>query len=143
MWLMRLTWGILDTVIGVFIFLYFALRYRSQLMIGYVGHTIVVQIPESEKLGWGFSAGLFIFSNSSNIWAKGYLLHHEWGHTCPQLLICGPLHPFIVIIPSVIRFWYRNTHVCRTNYDDIWFEGTATRWGERWFKYGEQHNWWN
>lgn len=42
---------------------------------------------------------------------------------------------FVIAIPSMIRYWYlelkyyrKNIH-CPVGYDDIWFEGQATRWG--------------
>lgn len=41
------------------------------------------------------------------------------------------------MIPSVIRFWYREFKYNRkdlqapTEYGDIWFEGQASRWGEK------------
>ena len=148
MWLVRLTWGILDTIVGVFIFLFFAIRYGKRLKIGIVANTIVTELPHTvTDGGWGLSSGLFIFSNTNSIWNRDYLLFHEWGHSWPQLLVCGPLHPFIVTLPSVIRFWWRDAQMREgkqlPSYDSIWFEGTATRWGTDWFKYGLLKGWWN
>ena len=43
--------------------------------------------------------------------------------------------PFVVCIPSAVRYWYREFKYHRkkltppTKYDDIWFEGQATKWG--------------
>lgn len=43
---------------------------------------------------------------------------------------------FVITIPSAIRYWYRELKYHRkglvppTMYDDIWFEGQATRWGQ-------------
>ncbi len=43
--------------------------------------------------------------------------------------------PFVVGIPSMIRYWYRELKYNRkgkvppTSYDSIWFEGQATRIG--------------
>lgn len=147
MWLLHLTWGVLDSIVGFFIFLFFCFRYGFKLQIGYVAHCIVVEVPHKViDNGWGLSGGIFIFSNTNSIWNRGYLLHHEWGHCIPQTLACGPLHPFIVTIPSVIRFWWRD-HQSRKGvelppYDSVWFEGTATQWGTDWFIAGAQKGWW-
>lgn len=60
---------------------------------------------------------------------------HEYGHSI-QNLWWGPLMPFVICIPSGIRYWYREIRYsiahkpCKTKYDDIWFEGQATRLGE-------------
>lgn len=59
---------------------------------------------------------------------------HEAGHGL-QNIVWGFLFPFVVCIPSAIRYWYRELKYHRkhikpkTEYDDIWFEGQATRWG--------------
>ncbi len=63
-----------------------------------------------------------------------YLCAHESGHGI-QNIIWGPLGIFVIFIPSCIRYWYREIKYNRkglippTGYDDIWFEGQATRWG--------------
>ena len=70
---------------------------------------------------------------------------HECGHGI-QNCIWGPLMPFVVCIPSATRYWYRE-YIWRTNreaykllpdYDAIWFEGQATKWGEK--VYGPVYN---
>ncbi len=146
MWFVRLTWGILDTLIGLVIFLVFLPR---KVRIGYVANTIVMQVKQKPgEGGWGVSGGLFIVSNTDGIWTRDYLLFHEWGHTWPQLLALGPLHPFLVSIPSIIRFYWRD-RMTRAGkgadlptYDSAWFEGTATVWGTKWFIWGAQHKLW-
>lgn len=146
MWFVRLTWGLLDTIIGLFIFLFFCVT--SKPKIGIVANTIIVELPHRpQDPGWGLSSGIFIFSNTNSIWNREYLLFHEWGHSWPQLLLCGPLHPFIVGIPSTIRFWVRSWQIKKGKinlppYDSVWFEGTATVWGTKWFKWGVEHRLW-
>ena len=147
MWLFRLTWGILDTLVGIVIFLFFLIRYNKQLKIGYVAHCFVVELPHKvTDVGWGLSSGLFIFSNTNSIWNRAYLLYHEWGHCIPQTLALGPLHPFLVSIPSVIRFSWREAQARKGKelppYDSVWFEGTATRWGTSWFTKGAAKGYW-
>ena len=49
----------------------------------------------------------------------------------------GIIYPFLIGIPSAIRYWYRELKYYRKNkqpstpYDSIWFEGQATRWGHK------------
>lgn len=61
--------------------------------------------------------------------------NHEFGHAI-QNCVFGPFMIFIVAIPSAIRYWYRRLQHMRgitinTAYDDIWFEGSATRLGTK------------
>lgn len=62
---------------------------------------------------------------------------HEAGHGL-QNIFWGPLMPFVICIPSAIRYWYREI-IYRTNktkflqlppYDSVWFESQATRLGK-------------
>lgn len=63
---------------------------------------------------------------------------HEAGHGI-QNIKYGVLMPFIVCIPSAIRYWYREIrermgHPCTTEYCDIWFEAEANCLGaEHWW----------
>ena len=141
MWFIRLTWGIVDTLVG---FLCFLVLIWLKPEIHMIANTIVVQIPYKQgRSGWGFASGLFIFSNHPRIWVKDSFFQHEFGHSWPQLLLMGPLHPFLVSIPSMIRFWYRNvTKNFLRPYDAAWFEGTATRWGAKWYQYGIKQGLW-
>lgn len=69
--------------------------------------------------------------------------NHEYGHSL-QNAILGPLMPFLVGLPSAARYWYRELRYYRrnkrppTDYDDIWFEGTATKWGNNTIKFWEK-----
>lgn len=64
-------------------------------------------------------------------------ISHELGHGIQNAMF-GVLTPFLVSIPSVIRYHYRN-HLYKkgirpkTAYDDIWFEGQATELGLDYF----------
>lgn len=83
----------------------------------------------------GLEMGCFFFccEQSAN---SDYLRNHECGHGL-QNIIFGPLMPFIVGIPSAVRYWYRHLKYGRhgqqapTEYDAIWFEDMATRWGTK------------
>lgn len=56
---------------------------------------------------------------------------HEFGHSI-QNMIFGPLFPFIVAIPSAIRYWLYTFKKLKSDYNSIWFERTATDWGTKW-----------
>lgn len=72
---------------------------------------------------------------------EGDIRQHESGHGLQNIML-GVLMPFLVSIPSMIRCWYREL-IIRSgkkkysdlpDYDAIWFEGWATRLGEKHFK---------
>ena len=83
--------------------------------------------------GWGgVSLGIFSFVCKE---ASKHTKDHEYGHSL-QNAVYGPLFPFIVAIPSFIRYHYRDAQEKKgikptTGYDDIWFEGQATDWGTK------------
>lgn len=68
------------------------------------------------------------------------LQRHEAGHSLQNILL-GPLMPFLVAIPSAVRYWYREYQVKKKKklrgelppYESIWFEGWATRLGNKYF----------
>lgn len=116
------TWGIITTTIGLIV---------SCIML-LTGHR-----PRKNIYGWyfttkqnlgGFSMGpcAIVCENPSN-----HLLEHEFGHSIQNCFL-GPLFIFYVMIPSVIRFWYRElNNVTEPSYDYAWFEQQATMFGER------------
>jgi hypothetical protein len=70
---------------------------------------------------------------------NSHTMKHEHGHAIQNCWF-GPFMPFIVCIPSAIRYWYRELRYLRngktppTAYDDAWFEGQATRVGTEFIK---------
>lgn len=89
--------------------------------------------------GSGFNMGpiAIVAKNPSN-----YLLKHEFGHSI-QNCFFGPFVFLLVVIPSVTRFWYRE-YLVRVKkyaykdlplYDSIWFEGDATKLGEKYLQH--------
>lgn len=83
--------------------------------------------------GWGGLELGIIFLTSKNPSVR--TRHHEHGHAV-QNCFFGPFMPFIVNIPSAIRYWYRRIREKKglpnkTAYDAIWFEGQATRLGTK------------
>lgn len=73
-----------------------------------------------------------------------YTLNHEFGHSIQNCYL-GLLFPFLVAIPSACRYWHQRyklevekvPYETLSPYDSIWFEGTATSLGN---KYWEELN---
>ena len=84
------------------------------------------------KYWGGLSLGCFLLVNEG---ASKSLLTHEYGHSF-QNIVFGPLFPFLIGIPSALRYWAREIESRRGKadlpaYEAIWFERQATRWGEK------------
>lgn len=81
--------------------------------------------------GWGGVNLGPIFITS--IGASEHTKNHEHGHAL-QNCIWGPLMPFVISIPSAVRYWIRVYQQKQGKklepYDAIWFEGQATKWGD-------------
>ena len=82
--------------------------------------------------GWGgMSWGMFFIVCRG---ADERLLAHELGHGMQNCRF-GPFMPFLVGIPSSLRYWYRRIlkrvsgREPKRPYDAAWFEGQATRVG--------------
>ncbi len=100
-WLVSLTWGGLMTWTGAFIALVMLLsRHAPQKL----GPNVYFEVG----LGWGgMEYGAFFFVSKD---AGEETRLHEAGHGI-QNLVLGPLMPFLVCIPSALRYWMRN---CKT-----------------------------
>ena len=119
------TWGLPFTLFGLIVALILrVLGHRSKKF-------ALVRFFEIGENWGGLELGLFFVCNKRPTFR---IRCHEFGHAI-QNCIFGPLMLFIVCIPSAIRYWYRELHYYRrgkkpeTDYDDIWFEGQATRLG--------------
>lgn len=128
-WLISLTWGCIMTTIGLVVAFFLLITgHRPHLM----GPNVYFEVGN----GWGGfeCGGFFVVAKNSSILTKW----HECGHGL-QNLIWGPLMPFVVSIPSAIRYWYRKylirfkkvKYYDLPDYDSIWFEGQATKWGTK------------
>ena len=68
--------------------------------------------------------------------ASKHTRDHEHGHAVQNALF-GVLMPFIVSIPSAVRYWHfviterRGKGDTLPPYDSAWFEGQATKWGTK------------
>lgn len=125
------TWGILMSLIG-------ALTVGCILLYGLIAkkgyklqkHGWCYYIAIGENWG-GVNLGMFFLIQSreskSTMW-------HEHGHAI-QNCTWGLLFPFVIALPSVFRYWYREVKYYNkglrptTSYDSIWFEGEATELG--------------
>lgn len=56
---------------------------------------------------------------------------HEFGHSIQNMFL-GPLFPFVVAIPSAIRYWLDYFGKLKKDYYAVWFERTASTWGTYW-----------
>lgn len=130
-WLWSLTWGCLMTIPGLLItgFCIIFLKGKPHKN----GFSYIVEIGGN----WG-GLELGCVALCGNYYGKDYydyIRKHEFGHSIQQLIF-GPLQPFLIGIPSAIRYWYDRLdkkHKRSTDwYDSIWFEGTATKWGSAW-----------
>lgn len=119
-YLLQFTYGILMNAIGSIVFI-IVVCFTHNVQRHY--HSIVTI---TEHQFGGLSLGIFTIASSNS----DYILNHELGHSYQNIMF-GPLFPFIVAIPSVIRYWYREIKKPTTSYDSIWFEGQATRIGTK------------
>ena len=132
-WVLSLTWGLPMTLFGAIIALGLLVTGHKPKMFGYFIH-----FSTRTNDGWGMSGGLFIFT-TNDCKDDIQLLSHECGHSSYQQLWFGWLFPFIVGIPSAIRYLYREYLVKSGKkkysdlppYDSIWFEKTATEYGAK------------
>lgn len=127
-WIGQCTWGLLMNIIGFLVALFMQIIGKTPYCIG---HTFMFYFGK----GWGgLTLGAVIIVSED---CSPSTISHEYGHTI-QNLIFGPFELFIGIA-SAIRYWYRELHYYRkgkvppTKYDDIWFEGQASKWGTKIF----------
>ena len=129
-WIVSLTWGGLMTFIGLIVALVLLATGHKPYKFGYTFYFKVGKSWGGLELG-----GLFITDSNPSL----HTLCHEHGHGL-QNLWWGPLFPFVIGIPSAIRYWYREIKYYKkgkqppTTYDSIWFEGQASELGEKYFK---------
>ena len=127
-YIISFTWGGIMTAIGLVVLLVTLPFGKFEIYHGRIYKRI-------GKNWGGVELGCFFLCDNS---ADEYILAHESGHGL-QNCLWGPLMPFVVCIPSAIRYWYRE-FIWRFNkekfnklpeYDAIWFEGQATKWGKK------------
>ena len=100
-WIVSLTWGSIMTLLGAVIAL-------ALLLTGHRPGRLGPNVYFDVGCGWGgMEYGAFFFVERN---AARETILHEAGHGIQNLLL-GPLMPFVVCIPSALRYWMRN---CKT-----------------------------
>ena len=127
---LSLTWGLPLTLFGAVISLALIITGHRPKKFGYC-------FCFSFGRGWGgLEGGIFFFRDLDSSKDVSY---HEFGHAL-QNCYFGIFEPIIITIPSAIRYWFRRLQiVClkkqpKHAYDDIWFEGQASRLGRNFFE---------
>lgn len=119
-WILSLTWGIIQTILG-------AIVAAGYLIIGreHTTYRSAIWIYRNNAAS-AFSLGPFIFAND---YTSEEILQHEFGHSV-QNIWYGPFALLCVSIPSMVRFWWRQIFkITEPPYHSIWFEGQATNTG--------------
>lgn len=124
------TWGLPMTIIGLIVGLVLVIAGYKPKKYGYCLHFEIGN-------NWGgLELGIVFLTDTT---PSEHIKMHEHGHGI-QNCYWGFLMPFVVCIPSAIRYWYRELKYHRkgltppTEYDDAWFEGDATKRGTEFIK---------
>lgn len=128
-YLLSFTWGIIMSFIGCIVAVVL-------LAMGYEPKRFHCMIYFEVGSGWGgVNLGCFFIVQKGSPLSR---LQHESGHGLQNATL-GVFMPFVVAIPSAIRYWYRKYKINKglgytlPEYDSIWFEGSATALGKKYF----------
>lgn len=132
--------------------LYFALSYTwgiIMILVGYVVRLVLrimcveyemhgpCRVYQIGKTRWGgVSLGHTILTQKD---PSRHTLNHEFGHSI-QNAVFGPFYLLIALV-SAMRYHRRkilkkkNPNIELPLYDSVWYEGTATKWGNKSIKY--------
>jgi hypothetical protein len=149
-WLVSCTWGIVMTSIGALVTGFLNL---VKIVGKWFGKDLKIKAHQNgcsfiTEVGgnWGgLELGAFAlcgnYSESNPSWFR-HTRYHEFGHSI-QHLYFGPLYIFIIAVPSAVRYWCQRI-LQRQGvkfppdwYDSVWFEGGATKTGEKFVKWLE------
>lgn len=139
-YILNFTWGLLGNIIGGLVFLCtlpIRLPRKKNTFLWAVKSNLAIystKVKDGLVCNWGFSLGIFFFT-SMGAYNDIDVCLHEFGHSCQNALY-GPFQIFLVLIPSVIRYWWRilmerHNKPLKTAYNDIWFEGSASKIGSK------------
>lgn len=123
-YLLQFTWGLPLNIVG-------GLAAVMMLICGRPPRTYGWNICFELDVNFGLNLGVFhIISTRATTHTK----NHEHGHGIQNVWF-GPFTVGVVCLPSAIRFWVRRLKKkmnlpVRTEYDDAWFEGQATKTGD-------------
>ena len=120
-WILQCTWGLLYNILSGFIAL-FALCTKGKPYKFHRGYIILW------GRNWGgleLGTGALVANGMGDSWTF-HTCCHEMGH-CYQSALLGPLSIFLIAIPSMVRYWYREfSKKVQPSYDAIWFEESAS-----------------
>ena len=117
-----LTWGILGTLAGFFVWLFFLILKKKSYQ--YKG-SLRTNIGDFAD-GGCVSLGLFTFTSTDD----KDIGDHEFGH-CIQNAILGPLMIFVVWIPSVVDYWKCEAKGDFSSHNELFCEVWATKLGSK------------
>ena len=131
-WIISLTWGGLMTYLGLIISLVLLIAGYKPKKFGYGFYFEIGNNWGGLELG-----AVFLANNNPSL----HLKQHEAGHGIQNLML-GAFMPFVISIPSAVRYHYRKWLVKTgrkkitdlSDYDSIWFEKWATKSGKKHFK---------
>lgn len=129
-WLLQFTWGLPMMLFGFIVSLVLICCGKKHVKTP-IGWRFEV------GYGWGgFECGIVYVRDKKRREILDSLDCHEMGHCLVQNAILGPLCPFLVSIPSAIRYWYRELRKSDkyVPYDAVWFEDAASVGGEYFVK---------
>ena len=124
-YLLNLTWGLPLNIGGFFVAL-------GLLLTGHKPHRWGPCIYFEVGKNWGGCEWGMVFVTDKTSGER--IRNHEMGHAL-QNCYFGPLMPFLICLPSTLRYWFRRIREellkipPKKSYDSIWFEGQATRLG--------------
>lgn len=122
-YILSFTWGLPMTLIGCIAAVILRVLGYKPKRYGYCWHFEV-----GERWG-GVNLGVvFITDKHSSVHTK----NHEHGHAI-QNCFFGFLMPFVVAIPSAMRYWYFTLTPNKKHapYESVWFEAQATKLGNK------------
>lgn len=125
-YLLSFTWGLILSLGGVLHCIILLISGKRPKRFGHCLHFEVGSNWGGANFGW------LIITNKN---PSRHILEHEHGHGLQNIML-GPLMPFIVCLPSSLRYHARNIikklrpKTQLKPYDSIWFEGWATKLGE-------------
>ena len=122
-YLLQFTWGLPMNLIGAIVALVLVCFGRKAYRYGW---NYCFELPVS----FGLELGIFFIAPING---SKHTKDHEHGHAI-QNIYFGPFCVGMVSIPSAVRFWIREIQYMikkppKTDYDDAWFEGQASKSG--------------
>jgi hypothetical protein len=124
-YLLQFTWGLPMNIIGAIVALVLVCFRKRPYWYGW---NLCFELP----VNFGLDLGIFFIAPING---STHTKNHEHGHGI-QNIYFGPFTIGMVSIPSAARFWVRELMYTfgtkpTKKYDDIWFEGQATKTGDK------------